>query len=388
MAPGPLDTARELVLSPTKRGPRTEKRRAPAATRVALVHLGNTGALGTTRRVEVWRELLAAAGAKTLEVNLLGDHRRSVPSALGALSSVSGAVAPESVVWSPRSAARALSAIAPDVVVFVTPRAFHPRLATLSGRTILDFQDLFSQSYRGRAAVSAHPLVSSAWRALAWATERFERRDHGVATVAAGFTEATRMGATWLPNVVSTPATRPVGDHARAPFDLVFFGKLSALPNVDALRSLAAIWPRLEEVVPGVSCLVAGADPTPEVRRLAKAHGWRAEEGFETVESLSARARVAVAPLRHANGIQNKVLEAAAAGLPQVLTPQALGGTAPGFPAMVVKTRESMVGAIHALLASPRQRVLLATDARRHVAEHYSAERWAPVVRSLIDGSA
>jgi hypothetical protein len=338
--------------------------------------------------VAVWQELLAAAGAKTHEVNLLGDHRRLVPSPVGALSSLSGTVAPESAVWSERSAERALRSIAPDVVVFVTPRAFHPRLAPLSERSILDFQDLFSRSYRGRAVVKRHPVASSAWRGLAWALERFERRDHGVVTVAAGCAEATQIGANWIPNIVPTSTGGPITDHAGAPFDLLFFGKLGSLPNVDALRTLSHLWPRLAEEVPGISCLVAGADLTPEVRRLAATHGWTAEEGFDSFEHLCARARIAVAPLRHANGIQNKVLEAAAAGLPQVLSAQALGGTSPGFPAMVVHTRESMVAAVRTLLAEPLRRVQLATDARTHVARHYSAERWAPVVRSLIDGAA
>ena len=131
--------------------------RAPAATRVALVHLGHQGGLGTTRRVAVWQELLTAAGAKTIEVNLLADHRRAVPSPLAATGSLGGRVVPETAIWSPRSAERTLEEIGPDAVVFVTPRAFHPRLAAVSDRAVLDFQDLFSHSYRGRAQVDRRP---------------------------------------------------------------------------------------------------------------------------------------------------------------------------------------------------------------------------------------
>jgi hypothetical protein len=102
------------------------------------------------------------------------------------------------------------------------------------------------------------------------------------------------------------------------------------------------------------------------------------------VAGLCQRARLAVAPLRHANGIQNKVLEAAAAGIPQVVSPQALGGTAPGFPAMVVHTPGGTIGAIRLLLQNPERRIRLALEAHAHVAAHYSVERWAPVVHDLI----
>jgi len=351
---------------------------------VALVHLGNPGGLGTTRRVEVWQELLTAAGAKTFEVNLLGDHRQLIPSPFTALRAVGGRVVLESATWSTRSAERTIASIQPDVIVFVTPRAFHPRLADLAGRSILDFQDLFSRSYRGRALVDRRPGACSAWRALSWATGRFERRDHRVHTVAAGFAEAASIGATWIPNIVPAVPASTLTDHQDAPFDLLFFGKLSSLPNVDAMRTLAALWPRLTEEIPHLSCLVAGADLTEEVEELASRHGWVAEEGFGHFAELCGRARIAVAPLRHANGIQNKVLEAAAAGLPQVLSAQALGGTAPGFPAMSVATREETVAAIRMLLAEPRRRLMLATDAHLHVVSNYSVERWAPVVASLL----
>jgi glycosyltransferase involved in cell wall biosynthesis len=156
------------------------------------------------------------------------------------------------------------------------------------------------------------------------------------------------------------------------------------LPNVDAMRRLGEIWPRLTTEVPGISCLVAGADLTDEVRALADAHGWTAEEEFRDFSELCQRARLAVVPLRHANGIQNKVLEAAAAGLPQVVSPQALGGTASGFPAMVAHSKEGTVTAVRLLLANPERRLRLALDAHEHVTTHYSAARWAPVVRDLV----
>lgn len=385
VAPGRVDTESDLAfLEPEVGGSATGARPGTSSTRVALVHLGNPGGLGTTRRVAVWRKLLAAAKLDVVEVNLLEDHRRLLPSPFTALPSLGGRVVPETATWSSRAAERAIRGIDPDVVLFVTPRAFHPRLAGVASRSILDFQDRFSVSYRGRAVVDRRPGASTAWKALGWTMARFERHDHKIRTVAAGWSEARAIGAAWIPNVVTAVPTATITDHADAPFDALFFGKLGALPNLDALRRLAGVWPRLVTEVPGISLLVSGAALSNEVRELAAKFGWSAESDFDDVVALCQRARLAVAPLRHANGIQNKVLEAAAAGLPQVVSPQALGGTAPGFPAMVARTREGTVTAIRLLLSDPERRLELALDAHAHVASDYSVGRWAPVVHDLV----
>lgn len=354
--------------------------------RVALVHFGNSGGLGTTRRVRVWSDLLRAAGFDVAEVNLLADHRLAVPSPGRLVGAARGTVVPEAAAWSVRSVRRALRDMDPDATVFVTARAFHPELAGCARTAVLDLQDRFSRSYRGRARVDDRLGASTAWWALGWAAGRFERRGHGVHLVAAGWSEAREIGATWIPNTVDVADRSSITDHGDAEADLLFFGKLSALPNLDALRTLGALWPYLAAGMPQVRCLVAGADPNAEVRALALRHGWAVEAGFDEVARLGRRARVAVVPLRYANGIQNKVLEAAGVGIPQVVSPQATGGLLPGFPAVVAGDGGAALAGIRRLLAEPGQRLDLALSAHEHVAEHYSRYRWAARVHELVAG--
>lgn len=361
---------------------------APSAggPRVALVHLGNSGALGTTRRVAVWADLLASAGCDVVEVDLLHEHRSRVPSARTAYTVLRAGAVPETLTWSVRSVRRQLADLDPDAVVYVTARAFHPDLSGIGRLQLLDIQDRFSRSYRGRAKVDGRPAMAAAWRALARATARFEVRDHAIRLVAAGWTEAKEIGAAWVPNVVAPVDPATITDHRDADADLLFFGKLAALPNVDALRRLASAWPDLVAVLPSATCLVAGADLTPEVRGLADRLGWRTQTDFDNVADLCRRARIAVVPLRFANGIQNKVLEAAASGLPQVVSPQALAGMAPGFPAAVARSVPEMVAAVAALLADPERRVEEARAAHAHIEELYSVDRWAPAAYDLVTG--
>jgi hypothetical protein len=66
------------------------------------------------------------------------------------------------------------------------------------------------------------------------------------------------------------------------------------------------------------------------------------------------------------------------------LTPAALAGLAPGFPAVVAADDTALVAGITELLDSPVRRAELAAEAAAHVAEVYGVDRWLPWARSLL----
>jgi glycosyltransferase involved in cell wall biosynthesis len=71
---------------------------------------------------------------------------------------------------------------------------------------------------------------------------------------------------------------------------------------------------------------IVGARPTGAVRELAARDGVRVTGTVPDVRPYLAHARVAVAPLRIARGVQNKVLEAMAMARPVLATTQATDG--------------------------------------------------------------
>src|SRR5438874_9338965 len=111
----------------------------------------------------------------------------------------------------------------------------------------------------------------------------------------------------------------------RSPNTVVFTGKMSFHANRVAARWLCdEIWPRVRARHPEARLLLAGARPPRSLLR--RRAGDVSVTGYvPDLRALIAGAAVAVAPLRYAVGVQNKVLEAMACATPVVTTSAAVG---------------------------------------------------------------
>jgi len=108
---------------------------------------------------------------------------------------------------------------------------------------------------------------------------------------------------------------------------LIFVGTMNYYPNIDAVRYFAQeIFPLIRQKFPEAIFEIVGRYPTKTVCRLDKIEGVRVVGEVSDVRSYLVRADVSVAPIRIARGVQNKVLEAMALGVPVVATPAAIEG--------------------------------------------------------------
>jgi len=112
---------------------------------------------------------------------------------------------------------------------------------------------------------------------------------------------------------------------------LVFTGAMDYRANVDAVVWFSnAVFPTVRERVPQARFVIVGGNPAPAVRALAACPGVTVTGTVHDVRPYLAHAALAVAPLRIARGVQNKVLEAMAMALPIVATPAAVEGIESG----------------------------------------------------------
>jgi hypothetical protein len=298
-----------------------------------------------------------------------------------------GASMPEALAWDAVRIAARLDDLQPDILVCVTGRAYDARLSASARLTILDLVDVLSASYLDRARLSSSPGRRLGLRALSWSAHRFEQGATSRAPVvtAAGWSEARTLGLEWVPNVLdSLPSVVEEADAA----DVVFFGNLAYPPNRAAVLRLARMWPLVLQQRPGTTALVAGANLDSSTAALAARLGWRTVADYPDWTWVCARGRIAVCPVEHASGMQNKVLEAAAMARPLVVTPQVLAGFQPGLPAHVAATDADFARRIVELLVDPRDARRRGALAREHVEAQYSASGWAQWASQLLAQAA
>jgi glycosyltransferase involved in cell wall biosynthesis len=187
-----------------------------------------------------------------------------------------------------------------------------------------------------------------------------------------------------LPNGVDSDYFVPADTPAETP-TVVLSGKMSYHANVTAALTLVdEIMPQVWRERPEVQVVIAGSAPTPSVRQLAVRHAPRVRvTGYvpDLRPHLQAAA-AAAAPIPYGAGIQNKVLEAMACGVPVVASPQASSAlqAKPGTELWVAGEPAEFARALLRLLADPALRRALGAAGRQYtVAQH----RWDRIVEDL-----
>lgn len=132
-----------------------------------------------------------------------------------------------------------------------------------------------------------------------------------------------------IPNGVDTDFFKPL--NREKDYELVFTGNMNYPPNIESACFLAReILPLLFKKYPGIKLLISGTDPAWKVKMLASENitvsGW-----VNDIRESYARSRIFIAPMQTGTGLQNKLLEAMAMGLPCItssLVNNALGAKA------------------------------------------------------------
>lgn len=115
--------------------------------------------------------------------------------------------------------------------------------------------------------------------------------------------------------------------YAAAKKVLVFTGAMDYWANIDAVSWFVnSVFSAIRMKQPDVDFYIVGAKPARQVQMLADLPGIHVTGAVEDIRPYLMHAAVAVAPLRIARGIQNKVLEAMAMQKPVVVSMQAMEG--------------------------------------------------------------
>jgi len=129
-----------------------------------------------------------------------------------------------------------------------------------------------------------------------------------------------------IPNGVEAPrrGQRPAVYGKGRPV-VCFLGNMGYPANEDgALWFLKEVWPKVREARPGALFAAVGGSPRPVLRKHQNGDDILVTGFVPDTAPFLGHADVSIAPLRVAAGMQNKVVQSLAMGIPMVATPQAL----------------------------------------------------------------
>jgi glycosyltransferase involved in cell wall biosynthesis len=273
----------------------------------------------------------------------------------------------------------------PDLVVAVHARAAAHVPNGLKGRSLALLIDAYGQSYQTYAGQLAGP-VDAVYRMEQRRMARFER---GVVMDFARTAVVSDLDQQYLQRLAGRPSSVV---RFTLPVDLAFFaetrrrpqtespvfafvGRLGYIPNRDALRRLVSdVWPALHTRWPKARLRVIGAGADRRLRRLLQRPGIELAANVADVRAHLEDVVALLVPMRLGGGIQTKILEAMAAGVPVISTSFGCRGIAarPDGEVLIAETPEDFRRQADRLLSGDRVAENLAAAAKAWVQAHHA----------------
>ena len=283
------------------------------------------------------------------------------------------------------------------IVVFSSPMAEYVRKVRHIPR-LMDFVDVDSEKWKAYASFQGFPL-SVLYRIEARRLGCYEEE------IAKEFEQSIFVSSKEAQLFQQRVADRPikvvsngVDLHFFQPNDLnevpspdnpkiIFTAAMDYFPNIDGVQFFCStIFPHIRKSVPDACFEIVGMNPSREVRKLGRHPNIRVTGTVQDVRPFLAQAAVAVVPLRIARGVQNKVLEAMAMGLPVVGTSNAFQGISARElnGVRIIDDPQKFAQEVVSLLQDPSLRRRCGMKAREFVEQHHKWEHCGQKLETLL----
>lgn len=266
----------------------------------------------------------------------------------------------------------------PDVILaYCSSMASYAMNPALDGiPLVLDMVDLDSEKWRSLAKNGPwylRPIYAREARTLRVFEQRVVRAAQTTIAVNERETLAVRSlvpaaDVVTIGNGIAFESFAPLTEAAGTA-DVVFCGVMDYPPNeAAALRLIRHIWPLVRAQRPDATLWLVGTGATERMRKSAGGEpSIHITGNVPDVRPFLWRSAVAATPLTTARGVQNKVLEALAAGLPVVVSPVVAEGLPKSVEAGVTVADSdahfaAAIGRLLALTPAERRRIAASAD--------------------------
>jgi glycosyltransferase involved in cell wall biosynthesis len=167
---------------------------------------------------------------------------------------------------------------------------------------------------------------------------------------------------------------------------ILFHGNMNYFPNAEAAIYFAErIWPQIREKHPDYKYIIAGRNPGKRIRNLHNGNDIIVKSNVRDMVEILLESEIGVYLMNSGTGLQNKILEALAAGLPVVATPMALNGI-PGIDdetVMTVDGDREIIEAVDRLIRDPELRSNMSIKGVEFMEERFTWESNVERLKSI-----
>ena len=164
--------------------------------------------------------------------------------------------------------------------------------------------------------------------------------------------------------------------------DFVFVGNMSYAPNIEAITYISE---NILPLFPNRTLLISGSSPSKRVKKIASENAQIELTGWvDDIRYSYAAGRIFLAPMMIGTGMQNKLLEAMAMGVPCITTPLANNpiGTKANAEILVASNPTEFKNAIEALLSNASKYDEIQSNARAFVGRNH---HWNTTTNRLVE---
>ena len=170
---------------------------------------------------------------------------------------------------------------------------------------------------------------------------------------------------------------------------IVFIGNMRSFQNNDAvLYFIEKIYPLIKQKKPGSIFRVVGAEPSKSVLKHNNTDGIEITGKVPDIISCVRDACVSVCPVRIKSGMQFKILESMALGIPVITTPEGLQGISahPGKDLVVAENERSYAECVVRIMNDSDLREQLVQNGRKLINDHYQWDSKLEDYERIIKG--